>query len=101
MSVNSFFKTLLLLGLSLLVVGCAEQISLDKYKQTYKQGLINLCGEEKGCKELIEHRFEQCLDDALVRNMIAAKPEEQDQLNKDIVEKTMACIVEHAEKESS
>ncbi|PWK53065.1 hypothetical protein [Pleionea mediterranea] len=98
---NPLIAAIFFIGSSVLLIGCTDQHALNKYKQTYKQGLIKLCGEAKDCKELIEQRFDQCLDESLVRDMIAAKPEEQEQLNKNIVEKTMACIVEYAEKESN
>jgi hypothetical protein len=95
---NPLIAAIFFIGSSVLLIGCTDQHALNKYKQTYKQGLIKLCGEAKDCKELIEQRFDQCLDDSLVRDMIKAESKEQERLNQTIVEKTMDCIVEHAEK---
>lgn len=97
---NSLIAAIFFIGSSVLIIGCTDQHALNKYKQTYKQGLIKLCGEAKDCKELIEQRFDQCLDESLVREMIAAESKEQQKLNQDIVDKTMDCIVKHAKKES-
>ena len=98
MSGNPFLAAIFFIGSSVLIIGCTDQHALNKYKQTYKQGLIKLCGEAKDCKELIEQRFDQCLDESLVREMIAADSKEQERLNQTIVEKTMDCIVKHAKK---
>ncbi len=78
----------------LLIASCSDELAVEKFKQTYKKGLIGLCSKDTACIDLIETHFERCIDTQQVYEMIRSEKGKQDLLNEVIVERTMKCIVE-------